>query len=417
MRVLIVDEELPYPPDSGKRLRTWNLVKRLAKRHEIVYLARDSRSVLEGCPEVEVACVDEPVTRQRGVRFYAELAANVVSPLPYVVTRHSSNTFRNAVDSLVSSRTFDLVHCEWTPYAHNMLHLAGRIPLMLMTHNVESLIWARSYAMAKNPAKKAYIGLQWLKMERFEASACRRFDEVGCVSEEDALVMRDRFGCRNVAVVPNGVDPDYFAPGGTAPSPHSMVFTGSMDWRPNQDGIGWFVKEVLPLVRKNLPDASLDVVGRNPPTDLTRLWLSQEGVTVSGTVPDVRPHIARASLYVTPLRVGGGSRLKILEALAMGLPVLSTTVGAEGLQLCDGEHLVLRDDPQSFARQAVAMLAEPERYVDMARRGRERVLEQYGWDGIAPRLEKSWERAVANHASERRGEACLGIRTGGMHAH
>jgi len=119
---------------------------------------------------------------------------------------------------------------------------------------------------------------------------------------------------------------------------------------------------------------------------------------VSGTVPDVRPHIARASLYVTPLRVGGGSRLKILEALAMGMPILSTSVGAEGLRLNDEEHIILRDEPKPFARQAVTMLAQPERFVEMARRGRNRVLEEYGWEGIAPRLEVAWERTKDSHA-------------------
>ena len=396
MRVLVVDEALPFPPDSGKRLRTYNLIKRLCVRHEVTYLARGGTEELPGCPGVEVVLVDEAVTAQRGLRFYAELLANVASGLPYVVTRHASPAFRQAVDRAVSTHGFDLIHCEWTPYAQNLLHLAGRVPMLLMTHNVESMIWARYFATAVNLFKKAYIGLQWRKMERFEASACQLFDEVCCVSGEDAAVMREHFACPHVSVVPNGVDTQYFAPMDVPAAPASMVFTGSMDWRPNQDGIGWFVDAILPRIRQQMPQAGLDIVGRNPPAALARQWAAPGGVRVSGTVPDVRPAIAGSGLYVVPLRVGGGSRLKILEALAMGKPVLSTTLGAEGLHLEADKHLVLRDDPDSFARQAAAMLSEPERYAAMARNGRDRVLEEYGWDGIADTLEEAWLRAIGN---------------------
>ncbi len=394
MRVLVVDEAVPYPPDSGKRLRTYNLIGRLARRHRVTYLARGREQSLPGCPEVEVVTVDEPVTPQRGARFYAELLANVASPLPYVVTRHASGAFRRALDDALRTRDIELVHCEWTPYAENVRHLAGRLPMLLMTHNVESVIWERYRLTAENPLKKAYIALQWRKMERFEAGACRLFDEICCVSENDARVLRELSGIGSARVVPNGVDPAYFAPMGLPVRPASMVFTGSMDWRPNQDGVSWFLDAVFPRIVRELPGAGLDIVGRAPPEPLARRWRAAGNVRVSGTVPDVRPAVDAASLYIVPLRVGGGSRLKILEALAMGKAVLSTTLGAEGLELADGEHLLLRDDAASFAAQAADMLRHPDRYAAMARSGRERVLGRYGWDGIADRLEQAWNDAL-----------------------
>jgi len=394
MRVLMVDEGLPYPPDSGKRLRTYNLVKRLCASHEVTLLCRGEHQGLPGCPEVEVACVPEEVTAQRGPRFYAELLGNLVSPLPYVVTRHASRAFRETLDALLKKKSFDLVHCEWTPYAQNLRHLHGRVPMLLMAHNVESMIWTRYFLTAVNPLKKIYIYLQWKKLERFEGEVSPLFDQVCCVSGNDSIVMRELFGCPRTRVVPNGVDPAYFAPMDLPVRPSSMAFTGSMDWRPNQDGISWFTEKILPRIRREVKDASLDVVGRNPPPAMAAHWASPGNVNVTGSVPDVRPYVAQAALYVVPLRVGGGSRLKILEALAMGRPVLSTTIGAEGLDLEDGEHLCLRDGPESFADQAVRMLREPSRYAEMAERGRRAVLARHGWDAIASRLEDAWAEAA-----------------------
>ena len=196
-------------------------------------------------------------------------------------------------------------------------------------------------------------------------------------------------------VVPNGVDEQYFAPLKGDIKPGSMVFTGSMDWRPNQDGVKYFIEEIFPIIRREIPAATFTVVGRKPPQWLVDLGNNTEGIIITGTVDDVRPYIAESSLYVVPLRVGGGSRLKILEALSMQKPVLSTTVGAEGLDVRDGVHLLLRDKPQDLAATAIEMLSAPQRFAHLGVSGRDLIIKHYTWDAIAKVMEDVWRQARA----------------------
>jgi len=217
------------------------------------------------------------------------------------------------------------------------------------------------------------------------------------VSEPDRRVFEDDYGCRRVMVVENGVDERYFEPQDVLVKPNSMVFTGSMDWRPNQDGVRYFIEEIFPAVKRTLPDATFTVVGRNPPRWLADLAHSCPGVAVTGTVDDVRPFIAESALYVVPLRVGGGSRLKILEALSMEKPVLSTTIGAEGLAVEDGTHLLVRDGTEPFAAAAVEMLTRPHRFGQLGASGRGLIMRHYTWDALAVKMARVWQKAVTSY--------------------
>ncbi len=395
MNVLVVDEELPWPLDTGKRLRSYNLLQRLQRHHAITYLCYGTPGVvaLPDCPNVSVVVVPSPILKQQGARFYGQLLANLLSPNPYIVDRHYSRAFSQKAVSLVTEGGFDLLHCEWTPYTENILPLLGRIPTVLSAHNVEAQIWERYFLTEPNPAKRIYIYLQWKKLRRYEAAAARRYSAVSTVSQPDRDVFVNDYGCPQVQVVPNGVDERYYTPAVVPVTPGSMVFTGSMDWRPNQDGVRYFIEQVFPLIRRQTPDATFCVVGRNPPAWLSTLAEQTAGVTVTGTVPDVRPYIARSALYLVPLRVGGGSRLKILEALAMGKTVLSTTVGAEGLTVQDGVTILLRDTPRELAATACRVLADRDEYAALGAVGRELVLRSYTWDAIAKTMAELWESA------------------------
>ncbi|WP_319583452.1 glycosyltransferase family 4 protein [uncultured Pseudodesulfovibrio sp.] len=398
MKVLVVDEELPWPLNTGKRLRTYNLLLRMQREHELHLVCHGEADTLPGCPNVVVHPVASPVVAQHGAKFYSALLANLWSPDPYVVQRHSSKGMRKTIADLVASEAFDLVHCEWTPYTVNLLEVLEAYPSVLSTHNVEALIWKRLWEREPNPLKKSYIWLQWKKMEKYEARAVHLYDKVMCVSDEDKQCIVGEFDCPHVTVVPNGVDEQYFAPDAGDEMKNSMVFTGSMDWRPNQDAVNYFVNDIFPLIREALPTASFTIVGRFPPEDMTRKWQRVEGVTVTGTVDDVRTYIARSSLYVVPLRIGGGSRLKILEALSMRKRVLSTTVGAEGLKLDSGQHLMLEDSAEGFARMAVNMLSSPSEFEHLADNGMQRVLSMYTWDSIATVMNDVWMRARESRA-------------------
>lgn len=394
MNVLIIDEEIPWPLNTGKKIRTYNLVQRLQKEHAITYLCYgDSESVLPDCPNVTLITLPSSVLEQKGVRFYCALAFNLCSPKPYIVDRHYSHAMAEKAQSLIASSSFDLVHCEWTPYTENIRSLFGRLPAVLSAHNVEAQIWERYFLAETNLFKKGYIWLQWQKLLRYEATAAQQYTTVTTVSVPDREIFVMQYGCKNVAVVPNGVDEQYFTPQQTQIQPGSMVFTGSMDWRPNQDGAKYCIEEIFPLIKQRIPTATFTVVGRKPPQWLISMAERVEGVTVTGTVDDVRPYIASSALYVVPLRVGGGSRLKILEAMGMSKTVLSTTVGAEGLDVVDGKQILLRDTPQDFADAACVVLNDPAGFFKLEKAGRALILESYTWDAIARGMDDVWKRA------------------------
>jgi glycosyltransferase involved in cell wall biosynthesis len=391
MKVLVIDEEFPFPLNTGKRIRTFNLINRLAGRHELIYLCRENGLHAEMKSPILTQRVSSPIPRKSGPWFYIRLALNLTSRLPYVVSSHYSDDFEH--ETLKLAQAVDVVHCEWTPYAWSMRKLFP-CPSVLATHNVESQIWQRYCGNENNPVKKFYIYQQWKKLLCFEKWACRQFSQITAVSEEDRKTLEQQYGAKNVTVVPNGVDIEYFKPDTSEIRAFNMVFTGSMDWRPNQDAVVYFLDSIYPLIQKTLPEVSFTVVGRNPPEWLVAKGRRFKNVEFTGTVDDVRPYIARSSLFVVPLRIGGGSRLKILEALAMARPVLSTNVGAEGLEIQDEETIILADDPATFVGKAIEMLRQSKKFDYLGRNGRELAMSKYSWDAIAPVLESVWKKAL-----------------------
>jgi glycosyltransferase involved in cell wall biosynthesis len=404
LRVTIVDEELPYPPTSGKRIRTLNLVSRLARRHRITYLCHrnadpaEARRAVEhfGGLGIETIVVDRVVPPKKGPGFYARLAWNLLSPLPYSVASHTSRTLRDAIRRHAIGGEVDLWQCEWTPYAESLRHLEGARTL-IMAHNVESLIWRRYHETELHPARRWYIGHQWRKFERFEGRVFRAATRVVTVSEEDATRVREDFRVDRVDVVDNGIDRGYFAAATGARDPRQILFLGSLDWRPNLDAINVLLDQVMPAVRSEEPSVRLRLVGRNPPEALVRRAQDTPGVELHADVPDVRPFLAGSGLMVVPLRIGGGSRLKILEALACGLPVVSTRVGAEGLRLQSGRDLVVVDEVGDLAAALVDVIRRPGRAREMAENGRALVLEQYDWEVLSDRLERAWSECLRVH--------------------
>jgi glycosyltransferase involved in cell wall biosynthesis len=240
-------------------------------------------------------------------------------------------------------------------------------------------------------------------MLRFEDRTIRRFDGILAVSNAD----RDTFGrlypgaaARPIHVVPTGVDTAFFAPAGDAPeaaSPaasRSLIFTGSMDWLPNEDAMAFFCRDILPLLRSEEPDVTISIVGRAP-TPAVRRLASEHGVTVTGRVDDVRPYMRDAAVYVVPLRIGGGTRLKIFEAMAMAKAVVSTTVGAEGLPVTAGEHLLIADEPRGFARGVVRLLRDIDKRRAVEQAARQLVVSKYDWSVVAGDLEEALMRFAA----------------------
>jgi glycosyltransferase involved in cell wall biosynthesis len=363
------------------------MLKEIARHHHVTYLTLDdggaAPDALEKASEyahVVVRVPFSPPAKGTGA-FYGALARNLLTGLPYAVGRYRSSSMRAAIAKHAADA--DLVICDFLAPAVNMPNDLTA-PTVLFQHNVEAMIWQRHAEVSTSTVRRAYMSEQFRRMAMFERDACHGFDHVIAVSEEDADMMRRRYSAPSVSSVPTGVDVEYFTPAGrTNRNPHELVFTGSMDWMPNDDAMAWFLQEILPKVRAKLPDVVVTVVGREP-SDRLRAHAERLGcVEVTGRVPDVRPYLERAAVFIVPMRVGGGTRLKIFEAMAMGLPVVSTAIGAEGLPLTNNETIMLRDHPEEFANGVIELLAHPRLTPEIGRTGQILVRESFGWQGVA----------------------------------
>jgi glycosyltransferase involved in cell wall biosynthesis len=403
MKVVVVDGDLAYPPTSGKRLRTLNLLLPLAKRHRIVYIGRNNDDPKAGREAatylqdhgIEPHVVEESVARKSGPSFYARLAVNVLSPLPYSVASHDRPLMRQAVREYAANNAVELWQFEWSPYVRTLGERPGARRLII-AHNVDSLIWQRYYETAGNTLQRWYIKQQWRKFDAYEKAVFPAADRVVAVSEDDARLLRRDYGVTHVDVVDNGIDRAFYESVRGEHDSKSILFLGSLDWRPNLDAIDLLLDRIFPEVRGCEPDAKLLIVGRSPSPALVQRARTMPGVELHANVADVRPYLAQSGLMAVPLRIGGGSRLKILESLAAGLPVVSTRVGAEGLELESGRDLVLVDSVEQFAGALVKHMRDPTAIRKMTEQSRCRVLERYDWNVLAGKLEEVWQKTVAS---------------------
>ena len=392
MHILWLKTELLHPVDKGGKIRTYNMLKELKRDHRITYLTLVDRSLDSSAQEAageycdELICVPHHPREKFTARFYSDLALNLASPLPYAIKKYESTRMRREINERVSAGKFDIVVCDFLTPAINV-SAKLECPAVLFQHNVEAMIWKRHYEVQKNPLKKAYLYGQWIKVRAFERRMCRRFASVIAVSGDDRDQMQKEYGVEKVFDVPTGVDTKFFRPSDREKSEHhNLVFTGSMDWLPNQDAIHYFTEEIMPLIKQQIPDVTLTVVGRNPYPSLLELAQKDPSIIVTGRVEDVRPYMERASAYVVPLRIGGGTRLKIFEAMAMEKAVVSTSIGAEGLPVKDGKELLLADTAESFAASVIKVLHDPAWAKNIGCRAAVTVREQFGWEKVAQRF-------------------------------
>ena len=400
MRILWLKSDLLQPLDKGGRLRTWHLMRQLARRHDITYLSF-AEGVADGMHEV--ARRVETVTRtdppKGTLRFYGDAALHLVDPLPYAVGKYRSRRFARRLNQLLAEERYDLVVCD---FLFPSVNLPRRLPCpaVIFTHNVEAEIWRRHAETRRGVARLLYRR-QHARMLRYERRTLARFDGVLAVSDADRATFSRLYpGAirREMHVVSTGVDTEFFSPAPSSPPGRGMVFTGSMDWLPNEDAVTYFCREILPRIRHDEPDATLAIVGRAP-TPAVRRLASDHGVMVTGRVDDVRPYVQDAAVSIVPLRIGGGTRLKIFEAMAMGKAVVSTTVGAEGLPVTSGEHLLLADEPHLFARAVVRLFRDVDRRRALEAAARTLVVDRYDWSAVAGELEGALVRIASTQTS------------------
>ncbi len=390
MKLLWVKADFLHPTNRGGQIRTLEMLKWLHRKHEVHYVGMAEPGETEGPERAGEYSSQHWVVRhaapsRRSPAFLPYLLRGLASPVPVAIATRKSREMRELLERLGREKGYDSVVCDFLTPAINLPDLPQSV---LFQHNVETMIWRRHAEQAANPLAQWYFGRQARAMEAFERRVCRTVRQVIAVSETDAASMQSEFGLKKVEWVPTGVDTAYFAPPGKAGEPGletELLFLGSMDWMPNIDGMRWFAAEILPLIRARRPETRLTICGRRPSPEIQRL-ASQPGITVTGTVDDVRPYLWGAKASIVPLRIGGGTRLKIYEAMAAALPAVSTTIGAEGLTYTDQEHLHIADSAEAFAARCVELLERPAAAVAMGQAARALVVERFSWEGISDRF-------------------------------
>lgn len=401
MKILWVKTDFLHPTDRGGQIRTLETLRSLHRRNEIHYVAYDNPRQPEGVARAQEYCsraypVDRPIPARNSPAFFGQLGANLISKLPLAVGRYASAQMRDQVAALIAKEKFDIVVCDFVSVAPNIPDLSRCV---LFQHNVETMIWRRHAEHAADPLRRAYFGLQARRMFDYERHACQSAAHVIAVSESDAQQMTRLFGIENISAVATGVDLDFFRrPDAPPAQSHDLVFVGAMDWLPNIDGIRYFVQKILPVIRSRRAGATLTIAGRSPVPEIRALAETDPLIRVTGTVPDIRPYLWGASVSIVPLRIGGGTRLKIYEAMAAGVPVLATSVGAEGLAGKDGQHIAIADTPEAFAERCLELLEDPGRNRELSAAALRLVTEKFSWEQVGRHFESILESACGAYA-------------------
>ena len=400
MRTLWAKANKILPVSSGGDIRSFNLLRQLAASDQVVFF-----SYYDGVPDHEYetelrkqlpgsicVCTGKKVDSQ--VARVLDYVRCLPQDVPYAVSRFASRVVCERLNVEIEDTRPDVVICDFLDAAVNFSRRLP-VPSVLFQHNVESEIWRRHAEMASNPLKRQLFRLEYAKMLRYEKAALAKFDRVIAVSERDRSLMSRWVDATRIDVVPTGVDLSQFQSREMSRASSSLVvFVGAMDWEPNIDAVEWFSENVWPTITNKLPDARFRIVGRNPGSRVQRL--RRESVEVTGSVPSVIEHLAEAAVVVVPLRIGGGTRLKIYEAMAAGKAVVSTAVGAEGLEVNPGRDIWIADQSHEIANAVIALLEDREIRAKMGRAAAEQAA-KFDWSAVAGKVRRSLMKAVTEH--------------------
>ncbi|MEO8128684.1 MAG: glycosyltransferase family 4 protein [Bryobacteraceae bacterium] len=393
MKILWVNSNFMHPTTKGGQIRTLEMLRHLHSRHEIHYVAIENPNHPEGPRRSgEYSTRSYPyqhkILDKRSPGFFAELAKGVFSSIPVAVSRFHPPGMSEFLENLIRKEGFDKAvvdHLAPTAYFPRLEQA------VFFQHNVETVIWRRHVEHAADPLRRLYFRMQADRMYEYERRVSRASGHIVAVSAIDAEEMRKLFGVTRVSEIPTGVNLEYFTPKEAAAPTSDLVFIGSMDWLPNVDGMLYFVREILPLIHRKRPETTLAIVGRTPPPEILELAKQDSRIQVTGTVPDIRPHVWGAKLSVVPLRIGGGTRLKIYESMAARVPVVSTTIGAEGLAMNPPDDIRLADNPQEFAAECLELLADDKLRTGIAHAAWDMVSTRFSWDSVSRCFERILE--------------------------
>jgi glycosyltransferase involved in cell wall biosynthesis len=398
MNVLLLTQVLPYPPDSGPKVKTWNVLKYLVERHEVTLV-----SFVRGDQSAYVAHLRQycravhPVPMKRGVvRDGLAMVRSVLVGQPWMMVRDGRRAMRRLIDRLAAEQRFDVAHADQL----NMGQYAQRVPeafRILDAHNALWLLYRRLWETMPPGMRKWLLGRDWRLLKTYEGRVVREFDAVLAVIHNDEAALREAAGEPvDITVIPITVDTAEVMPVARHADANHILHIGTMYWPPNIDAVKWFVDEIYPLIRQKRPDVAFDVVGARPPAELLALNDAGLGINVTGYVEDPTPYQQCAAVMVVPLLAGGGMRVKILYAMAEGIPIVSTTLGYEGIEVTPGRDILVGDTPEAFAAEVVRVLDDPDLGRQLAANGRKLMQETYDYRNACRPLDDVYARAASS---------------------
>ncbi len=397
MRILFLTSEFPYPPFAGAPLRNFGLIEGLAAEHEIWLLSFRGELAMPAAQSPLKAYCAQIATIPRPERSRLDrLRDLLLSARADIARRFHSADYAARLRDWLRTTTFDLVqieNLEMAIYLPEIRAMQPNVPIIYDAHNAEYALQQRIYeterASLLHLPGAAYSYIQARRVGTFEAEVCHQVDHIFAVSDTDARLLGRLGADTPITVVPNGISTSIYQQPATQPidlQKPALLFTGKMDYRPNVDAALWFAEDILPLIRQQLPEAHFYIVGQSPHSRLDVLR-GQAGITLTGLVPAVLPYLQAASVFVVPLRMGSGTRLKVLQAMAVGCPIVSTTIGAQGLAITDGEELFLADTAKEFARAVIRVQENPEQKRLMGEKARAFVRQHYDWSVLIPQVQ------------------------------
>jgi len=382
MRVLLLTQVLPYPPDSGPKVKTYYVLKYLAERHDVtlVSFVRDTDKV-EHVEHLKSLCkkvVTVPITRSP-VMDLQFLGKSLLTNQPWMMVRDEREDMQAVLADLAKTTDFDVVHADQLNMAQYALPFT-KSRKVLDLHNALWVLYKRlSETLPLTKPMKYILMRDWRLLKQYEGQMCRTFDAVLAVSQEDKLALIEAGARLDMTVIPIAIDTDEQAQIPRQPrSPH-IVHIGTMYWPPNIAGITWFLDEIYPLVKQQVPDVRCTLIGARPPASITDRAKADSSLTVTGYVEDPIPYLADSSMMVVPLKAGGGMRVKILNALSQGVPMVSTTVGCEGINVTNGEDILVADSPEDFADATTRLLTNSILNRQITEKGRTMVVNTYDY--------------------------------------
>jgi glycosyltransferase involved in cell wall biosynthesis len=401
MKILMISHFVPFPPQGGARQRNYNLLREISGNNDVWLVTLNQKALLptvdklehslnmirEHCKYLRVFPI--PTDRSK-ILWFLLLLLNLFSLKPYSVWRFKSRAMRREVRRLVSQEKFDIIHVDTVDLIQYVTFTRG-LSIALNHHNVESALLYRRAQGERSIILKLYLYLQAWKLQRYETHAMKFVDINLTVSANDAAVLRRHCPGAEYREISNGVDTGYFAPAPGQIEDNNIIFVASLDWYPNLDAVAYFVRDLWPVLRDKHPGLVFNLLGGPPPNYIIEYGKSDPSFVIHGFVEDIRPHVARAAVYVVPIRIGGGTRLKILDAMAMGKAVVSTSIGCEGLRVTDGRDIIVADGAEKFADSVIRIVKNPELRERLSRHARETAVNVYSWSKIGPALEDAYK--------------------------